>query len=262
MFEKRVHNTDHAGNLTDFHVKIDYEKIELVPHPRPPLIEKMEEECPTAEKVQFLERMKSRLGDSANDFEFGSDEDEEQVEEGDLGSALMNSFDHLPDNILSDESVARRPHIVLKEASLRQHEDVAHEWLCDGRLLLLLDPKDVARSKPIFQDQWLRGQPIMIAHSSHHLNQKLWTPESFQKDFGHLKHTLINCLTGNTVPNAELKKFWVGFERVTKRLRDQKGTPMLLKLKDWPPKEDLAVYMPERFEDLINSFPMPEYTLR
>ena len=37
---------------------------------------------------------------------------------------------------------------------------------------------------------------------------------------------------------------------------------MLLKLKDWPPTDDIAEFMPDRFADLMKSLPMPEYTLR
>ena len=112
------------------------------------------------------------------------------------------------------------------------------------------------------QDQWKRGQPILVANSSSKLNKDLWCPESFLKDFGHEKIDLINCITSKIVPNTRLSKFWKGFMECGKRLRSEDGHVMLLKLKDWPPTEDIAEYMPDRFNDLINSFPMPEYTLR
>ena len=37
---------------------------------------------------------------------------------------------------------------------------------------------------------------------------------------------------------------------------------MILKLKDWPPTEDFAETMPNRFQDLMRSLPLPEYTHR
>jgi hypothetical protein len=43
-------------------------------------------------------------------------------------------------------------------------------------------------------------------------------------------------------------------------LKDSHGTPMLLKLKDWPPSSDIAEYMPKRFNNLFDSFPMPGNT--
>ena len=33
-------------------------------------------------------------------------------------------------------------------------------------------------------------------------------------------------------------------------------------MQDWPPTDDIAEYMPDRFKDLSDAFPMPEYTLR
>lgn len=114
----------------------------------------------------------------------------------------------------------------------------------------------------LFHDHWSRGQPVLISNSARHLNQNLWHPKAFLKDFGHLKHDLVNCLSGKTVPKAPLDKFWKGFEKIEFRLKDHLETPMLLKLKDWPPSTDIAEYMPKRFNNLFDSFPMPEYTKR
>ena len=77
------------------------------------------------------------------------------------------------------------------------------------------------------------------------INKHLWHPQAFLKDFGHLKHDLVNCLTGKTIPKASLKDFWNGFQTIKMRLKDSEDTPMLLKLKDWPPTEDIANYMPK-----------------
>ncbi len=147
------------------------------------------------------------------------------------------------------------------DLSGRKYPGVGHQWLCDGKLLLLKSFK-VAEARGLFQEQWLRGQPVVIADSCCDLDPDLWSPESFLRDFGRVRHTLINCLNGNEVPKAKLADFWEGFQRVTKRLKDEKGTPMLLKLKDWPPTDDIAEYMPRRFNDLMSSLPMAEYTLR
>ena len=145
-----------------------------------------------------------------------------------------------------------------------KHKDGAlapHIWLCEGRLLLLLDPLH-PNNMELFKKQWGLGQPILIANSSRYLNKKLWHPDAFLKDFGHLRHDLINCLTGQIVPKAYLHKFWKGFSWIKHRLRDVTGTPMLMKLKDWPPTEDLKDYMPKRFKDLFQAFPMQDYTMR
>lgn len=56
--------------------------------------------------------------------------------------------------------------------------------------------------------------------------------------------------------------FWDGFEIIERRLKDKDGTPMLLKLKDWPPDEDFAKLMPNHFEDLMKNLPLAHYTRR
>ena len=129
------------------------------------------------------------------------------------------------------------------------------------RLLMLEDPKD-ENNMEIFQDQWIRGQPVIACNSHQSLNKHLWHPEAFRKDFGHLRHDLVNCLTGKTIPKAKLDSFWKGFQTIKYRIKDGSGTPMLLKLKDWPPSEDLSNYMPKRFNDVMDSFPLPQYTHR
>ena len=123
------------------------------------------------------------------------------------------------------------------------------------------EPKHEMNIK-LFQEQWIRGQPVVVCNSAELLTKRLWHPQAFLKDFGHLKHDLVNCLTGKTIPKASLKDFWMGFQYLRKRLKDLDGTPMLLKLKDWPPTEDIANYIPVRFNDVMDSYPLPEYTRR
>lgn len=96
------------------------------------------------------------------------------------------------------------------------------------------------------QDQWKRGQPVIVSNVYKNLDKELWHPDSFIRDFGDTKNDLVNCMTGNIVPNQFMRKFWEGFENMTKRLKDDKGNTMLLKLKDWPPGEDFAEMLPSR----------------
>lgn len=138
---------------------------------------------------------------------------------------------------------------------------IAHDWLCNGKLLRLLESRD-SRNTLLFKEFWKRGQPIMVSGLCKLLNIKLWHPEAFCADFGEKKNDLINCMTGNLVPNQPMKYFWEGFQCVSKRLLDASGQPMLLKLKDWPPGDDFAEILPTRFKDLMNALPLPEYTLR
>ncbi|XP_030757045.1 probable JmjC domain-containing histone demethylation protein 2C isoform X2 [Sitophilus oryzae] len=138
---------------------------------------------------------------------------------------------------------------------------VPHSWLCDGKLLRLSDPT-CADNYKIFQDQWKRGQPVIVSDVCRAINKDLWNPDAFARDFGDEKNDLVNCLTGNLVPNQPMRRFWEGFEDPAKRLKDERGQPMLLKLKDWPPGEDFAELLPARFKDLMHALPLPEYTRR
>lgn len=151
--------------------------------------------------------------------------------------------------------------VMTKAESQVLYPTVPHQWLCDGKLLRLLDPAHPDNFK-IFQEQWKRGQPVICSEVSKRLNMSLWTPESFSRDFGEDKADLINCMSGNIVPNQQMKKFWDGFDHLTRRLKDDKGDPMLLKLKDWPPGEDFAETMPTRYADLMKSLPLGDYTQR
>lgn len=141
------------------------------------------------------------------------------------------------------------------------YPNAPHSWLCDGKLLRLSDPSCKDNNK-IFQDQWKRGQPVIVSDVCRTIDKDLWNPEAFARDFGDEKNDLINCMTGNLVPNQPMRKFWEGFEEPSKRLKDDRGQPMLLKLKDWPPGEDFAEMLPARFQDLMRALPLQEYTRR
>ena len=136
-----------------------------------------------------------------------------------------------------------------------------HSWVCDGRLLILEDNLHQDNIK-IFKDQWRRGQPIMVANVSNKLDMNLWSPDAFNKEFGDLKHDIINCKTHKKIPQVPMKWFWDGFENLKDRLLDNQGMPMLLKLKDWPTEDDFAQYFPKRFADLMSHLPLSDYTSR
>uniref|UniRef100_A0A182SRE1 [histone H3]-dimethyl-L-lysine(9) demethylase n=1 Tax=Anopheles maculatus TaxID=74869 RepID=A0A182SRE1_9DIPT len=141
------------------------------------------------------------------------------------------------------------------------YTDVAHEWLCNGKLLRLLNPLDVHNYR-IFHEQWERGQPVMVSAVSSKMDMDLWMPGSFGRDFGEQMNDLINCLNGKIVRGHPMKVFWDGFDEIGERLIDERERPMMLKLKDWPPGDDFAEMMPTRFYDLMKSLPLAEYTRR
>lgn len=142
------------------------------------------------------------------------------------------------------------------------YPNVEHMWLCEGKLLRLLNPTDNVNNLKIFQQQWKRGQPVLVSHVDKCLNIDLWRPKSFSNDFGEDGNDLVNCLTGTLVPNQPMKRFWDGFDCISKRIKDENGEPMLLKLKDWPPGEDFSETLPSRYTDLMKSLPLSDYTKR
>ena len=103
---------------------------------------------------------------------------------------------------------------------------------------------------------------MMVANVSNKLDMNLWSPDAFNREFGDLKHDIINCKTHKKIPQAPMKLFWDGFENLKDRLLDNQGMPMLLKLKDWPPEDDFASYFPTRFSDLMHHLPLSDYTRR
>lgn len=191
-------------------------------------------------KIKFVDFLKSTLK--------GAQAQEEKIQESEEPQTKLLKNEH-------------PPHQINCSMMANLDKSAPHRWLCDGRLLLLENPKN-ENNINMFQEQWIRGQPVLICNSSELLNQYLWHPEAFRKDFGHLHHDLVNCLTGKVVPKASLDKFWSGFQYIEHRLKDQNDTPMLLKLKDWPPTEDIAKYMPKRFKDVLDAYPLHEYTHR
>lgn len=92
--------------------------------------------------------------------------------------------------------------------------------------------------------------------------EELWSPAAFSAEFGHQRHDIVNVKTNRAVRQMPLSKFWDGFVRLKDRARDDRGDPMLLKLKDWPPDNDFAAALPSRFADLMGSIPLRDYTLR
>jgi len=141
------------------------------------------------------------------------------------------------------------------------YPNVPHQWQCDGRLLVLTDPVHPDNMK-IFQDQWKRGQPVIVMNVAARLQQDLWQPEKFANDFGDQQADLINCLNGSTVPSISICHFWKGFQKFSDRIKDKHGNSMILKLKDWPPGEDFADMLPTHMADLMEALPLCDYTHR
>eukprot|EP00794_Sanderia_malayensis_P005514 gene5514-6199_t len=178
-----------------------------------------------------------------------------------VASGFLNKNDCVESSDNSQDSTDLAP---TKRLSVNE---VAYEglpvasYLCDGSLLQLNHPKHPDNVR-LFRDVWRKGEPLIVSHVDKLLSKELWSPELFAQEFGHEEADVVNCRSGLTLTSFSVGDFWKGFESVKDRPVDSNGDAMLLKLKDWPPGADFGDKMPERLEDLMNAFPLPEYTRR
>ncbi|XP_019850041.1 PREDICTED: uncharacterized protein LOC100639981 [Amphimedon queenslandica] len=163
------------------------------------------------------------------------------------------------------EPILELPHSCSNDTddfSLPPKIDAPHLWLCDGDILYLLDATHLSNITA-FQWAWHRSRPVVVAGIDKYLNKEIWTPNSFLQDFGEEPADLVDCRTGLIMPQVPSKAFWGGFDDIHCRLQDPvSNCPRLLKLKDWPTGEDFSDKLPQRFHDLVQALPLPDYTRR
>ncbi|KAF8790844.1 probable JmjC domain-containing histone demethylation protein 2C isoform X2 [Argiope bruennichi] len=149
---------------------------------------------------------------------------------------------------------------MLTESSLL-YPEIPHLWLGTGKILLLKDPFHTGNMQ-LFQEQWKRGQPVIVADVGKNLDPSLWSPESFLKEFGESKTDFLNCVGGTLIQDQPMKKFWEGFDNLNKRIKDDDGQSLILKLLNWPPADEFSNILPSRYEDLMKNLPLRQYTHR
>ena len=138
---------------------------------------------------------------------------------------------------------------------------VCHTWLDGGRLLQLGD-SDTPSALWLWRSQWRRGVPVIVSGCHNRLDSSLWHPGSFLAQFGSLTTDLVDCGNSVVLCRCSMREFWAGFECIGSRLRDRFGCARILKLKDWPPGDDFADLLPERFSDVMKALPFSDYTHR
>ncbi|GFT05442.1 lysine-specific demethylase 3A [Nephila pilipes] len=149
---------------------------------------------------------------------------------------------------------------MLTESSLL-YPEIPHLWLGTGKILLLKDPYHSGNMQ-LFQEQWKRGQPVIVADVGKNLDPSLWSPESFHREFGESKTDFFNCVCGTLIQGQPMKKFWEGFDNHNKRIKDDDGQSLILKLLDWPPPDEFSNILPTRYDDLMKVLPLQQYTHR
>ena len=149
----------------------------------------------------------------------------------------------------------------IEQIPLTVSSAVRHTWLDNGRLLQLGESESLS-ALSLWRKQWHRGAPVIVSGCHNHLDPLLWHPDSFLAEFGNLTADIVDCGSGVVLCQSSMRQFWVGFECIGSRLRDRLGCTRILKLKDWPPGDDFADLLPERFSDLMRALPFPDYTHR
>ena len=84
------------------------------------------------------------------------------------------------------------------------------------------------------------------------------------EEFGDEKVDLVNVKTGNNLGEYSLKKFWEGYGTVSKRIKDEKGQPAVVRLSGWPGTfgDEFKETLPDRSAEFLGMLPVPCYTGR
>lgn len=144
----------------------------------------------------------------------------------------------------------------------RLFQKVEHTNVANSKILKILNPSESADCYKLFQSEWEKEKPVVVANVTKNLNKYTWSPEYFSTRFGSEKHVMINCENGVSINRVAMKYFWDGFTSIKKRLPRDCDEKLVLKLKDWPTSDDFADIMKEHFADIMQAVPLAAYTNR
>ena len=135
---------------------------------------------------------------------------------------------------------------------------------CNGRLVHIENPNFTSESDTmmLFREEFRNGIPVIVSHVRDRLDKTLWTPKSLSDEFSGEVYDIVNCYDGSIIQDFPIARFWDGFENVSVRPIYNSEPVTLLKLKDWPPKENFSKKLPRRFTDIMQALPAPSYTHR
>ena len=89
-------------------------------------------------------------------------------------------------------------------------------------------------------------------------------PSTLNEEFVDETAEFINVKTNESLGEHSLKKFWDGFGCISKRLKDEKGQPAVIRLSGWPGNfgEEFKETLPNRSSEFLRTLPMTCYTGR
>lgn len=179
--------------------------------------------------------------------------------------SVIKSNPHQTLNIQRIIAKTRRERLrmsIIRQLSVveKSFAQIDHKWIAQRSVLKLLEPSE--SHYDLFQSQWERGKPVVVANAKRNMREFIWTPEYFLLRCGENKHSLVNCENDTVINRVSLKHFWRGFQSYRKRLPLDLDDKLVLKLKDWPTASDFADVMKDHFDDMMRAVPFQVYTRR
>ncbi|KAK4765260.1 hypothetical protein SAY86_026350 [Trapa natans] len=116
-----------------------------------------------------------------------------------------------------------------------------------------------------FQSHWAKGEPVLVSNALETTSGLSWEPMVMWRAFRqisnsnhsrHLDVTAIDCLDLSEV-DVNIHQFFKGY---SEGRFDGENWPHILKLKDWPPKNEFDEMLPRHGIEFISSLPFKEYT--
>lgn len=110
----------------------------------------------------------------------------------------------------------------------------------------------------VFQEYWQTHRPALITNSTSKSKFE-WTPQMFQSVCG--TDSLQATDFDNKVYELKAESYFSAFSNRKRRqtLCESLGSSEVLKVKDWPPNQDLKNKLPGLYEDFMRTVPAPEY---
>jgi len=104
----------------------------------------------------------------------------------------------------------------------------------------------------------------VITNATKTLTTSKWYPSTLNEEFVDETAEFINVKTNESLGEHSLKKFWDGFGCISKRLKDEKGQPAVIRLSGWPGNfgEEFKETLPNRSSEFLRTLPMTCYTGR
>merc|ERR1719232_1971403 len=197
-------------------------------------------------------------------FKDETDVKEEKDEDDNNSSTLRDllSSEQKDDELLGWADASDSEVKMMDVEETRAKFDTKHQWLCDGIVLKLEDPAGQHNTE-LFKSVWKRSQPVIVGKVGNTMDSKLWLPNILAEIPDHNYDPNVPDTSAIT-HGQTIKKFFDGYENLSKRPVGDNGETLHLRFKEnWPAQEDhFAELLPNQYKDMMANLPLTEYTSR